>query len=341
MKDQFNRKCLSLFIILTLFIAAPLFAQRKITIRLASLVPENTEWGAAINRMAAEWERITNKEVEVIVFHNAIAGDEPDVLNKMRINQIQAAVLTSMGMNSIIPEIMSLSYPFMIRDDDELDEVMRQMKTRFDENMQKTGYVTLAWARAGWVKFFSRTPVLVPDDLKKLKLATGADDQQMIQAFRIMGYQMIPVNLPELIGQLNSGGVDAVYQSPVYAAGGQVFGILGNMAEMNVAPFMGGIVMTNAAWRRIPEKYRAQLLEACRKIESEIDASIASLEAEAVNTMVKYGLKINTLTPQQVQAWHDDTARYETRLLGGASPVFNREYVNMIRNILTEYRKGR
>ncbi|MDR0487527.1 MAG: C4-dicarboxylate ABC transporter, partial [Treponema sp.] len=58
----------------------PLSAQRKITIKLASLIPENTAWGAAINKMAADWYKATNGEVEMIVYHNATAGDEPEVL---------------------------------------------------------------------------------------------------------------------------------------------------------------------------------------------------------------------------------------------------------------------
>jgi len=63
-------------IFLALFVSAnPVFAQRRaITINLASLVPENTPWGSAINRMAADWERATNGEVQVIVFHNATPG---------------------------------------------------------------------------------------------------------------------------------------------------------------------------------------------------------------------------------------------------------------------------
>jgi len=70
--NENKRKIRFLLVILILFfIVNPLFAQRKITIKLASLVPENTAWGAAINRLAAEWARITNGEVEVIVYHNA------------------------------------------------------------------------------------------------------------------------------------------------------------------------------------------------------------------------------------------------------------------------------
>jgi len=93
-EDSVNKqKIKSLVVILLFFIVSPLFAQAKVTIRLASLVPENTAWGAGINRMAAEWSKITNGEVEIIVFHNGTAGGEGEVLRKLKINQIQAAVL--------------------------------------------------------------------------------------------------------------------------------------------------------------------------------------------------------------------------------------------------------
>jgi TRAP-type C4-dicarboxylate transport system substrate-binding protein len=326
---------------LILLMASPLFAQRRITIKLASLVPENTAWGAAINRMAAEWNRATNGEVVVTVYHSGTAGDEPEVLRKLRLNQIQAAVFTSMGMNQVMPEVMAFSYPFLIRDDAEFAEVMRRLKPDLDTKIQQNGFVTLAWVHAGWIKIFSRHPVVTPADLRRQKLATGGDDQQMLQAFRIMGYQMVPAELSQLPILLNNNNLDAVYQSPVYAAANQIFGICKNMSGVNVAPFMGGILMNNAAWRSIPERYRPQLLEICSRIEKEIGASIASLERDAISTMVRYGLQISELTDEQLQVWYDDTARYENNLVGTTNAVFNRDYFLRIRNVLTEYRRGR
>jgi len=336
-----KQKIKFLIFILLLLVVSPLFAQAKITIRLASLVPENTAWGAAINKLAAEWSRITNGEVEVIVFHNGTAGGEGEVLRKLKINQIQAAVFTTMGVSAVMPEVMSISYPFLIRNDEELEAVMKKIKPQLDVQIQQNGYVTLAWACAGWIKIFSKTPVFTPDDLKKLKLATPPDDQHMIQAFRLMGYQVVPVNLPDCLVALRSGMVDAVYQSPIYSAGNQLFGVAGNMTNVNISPFMGGIFLNNTAWRRIPDKYKPQLLDLCKKMEREIESSISGFEADAVNTMVKYGLKINNPTPQQVQAWYDDTGKYENNLTGGSSPVFNKEFYLQIRDILAEYRKGR
>jgi len=340
MKVNF-RQILFLSALMFFVFSSSVFAQR-LTVRLASLVPENTAWGQSINRLAAEWSRVTNGQITVTVFHGGTAGDEAQVLSLLRSNQIQAAVLTSMGLNSITPEVMALSYPFLVRNDAELTEVLRVIKPDLDARMQRSGFVTLAWARAGWVKIFSRNPVIAPDDLRRVRLASSPDEQQMIDAFRTLNYQIVPTHLTDSLTALQSSRIDALYISPVFVAGNQLFGIANNMTSINVAPFMGGILMNEVTWRRIPDRFKPALMEASRRVERDIEASIANLETEAVNTMVRYGLRIHELTPAQNQVWYDDTSRFESRLISGANPVFNREFYTRIKNILTEFRsRGR
>jgi len=329
-----------LFFIALFLSAGPLFAQRKITIKLASLVPENTPWGAAINRMAAEWEKISNGEVEVIVFPNGTGGDEAEVLRKLRINQFQAGVFTSIGLNSVVPEVMSISYPFLIRNDAELEAVMAKLKPDLDTLFQKQDFITLAWANAGWIKIFSKVPVYIPGDLRKTKLGSNAEEEGFNQAFKAMGYQVVGVSLNDILIALNSNSIDSVYISPIYVAANQLFGITKNMTEINVAPLMGGILINSTTWRRIPEKYRSQFLAVSKRIEKEIASSISGLENEAIATMVRYGLNINELNTQQKQEWYDDTFKYEANLLG-VSSVFNRTYYQRIKDILADYRRGR
>jgi TRAP-type C4-dicarboxylate transport system substrate-binding protein len=318
--------------------AVPLYAQRKITIKLASLVPENTPWGAAINRMSAEWARATNGEVELVVYHNGVAGSESDVLRKLNLNQIQAAVFTSIGLNSVTPEIMTLSYPLLIHNDAELEAVLQKLRPELDARIERNGFTTLAWARAGWVKIFSKSPVFTPADLRRQKLGTNPDELEMLQAFKAMGFQMVPVNMNDVLVSLNGGMIDAVYQSPISVAGYQLFGVAKNMSTINLAPFMGGIIMNRTAWRRIPDRHKDRLMAICKQIETEIDGSIAKLEADAVTTMSRYGLTIHQPSPAQEQDWYQDMAKYENALVG---PIFNKEIYQKITEILQEYRKGR
>jgi TRAP-type C4-dicarboxylate transport system substrate-binding protein len=335
---QIRGYTLRLMAVLMLFFAvSPLFAQRKITIKLASMVPENTPWGAAINRLSTEWSQATNGEVELVVYHNGVAGDEADVLRKLRMNQIQAAVFTSIGLNSVMPEVMTLSYPFLIRTDQELDAVLSTVKPELDAKIQRNGFVTLAWARAGWIKIFSRTPVYVPNDMRRLKVSASPNELEMMQAFKTMGYQMVPLGLNDILVSLNSGMVDVVWQSPIAVAGYQIFGVAKNMNAINVSPFMGGILMNNTAWRRIPDRYKDRLMAICKRIEREIEGSIAKLETEAISTMTKYGLTVHTPNPRQAQEWYNDMDRYESSLVG---QVFNRELYQKIKVILGDYRRG-
>ncbi|MDR2363608.1 MAG: TRAP transporter substrate-binding protein DctP [Spirochaetaceae bacterium] len=337
---KYQKKCRVLIWVVLFFSviqAAPLYAQRKITIKLASLVPENTPWGAAINRMSVEWAKATNGEVELVVYHNGVAGSEGDVLRKLNLNQIQAAVFTSIGLNSVTPEIMTVSYPLLIRNDAELEAVLRKLRPELDARIEKNGFTTLAWARAGWVKIFSKAPVFTPAELRRQKLGTNPDELEMLQAFKAMGFQMVPVNMNDVLVSLNGGMIDAIYQSPISVAGYQLFGVAKNMSTINLAPFMGGIIMNRTAWRRIPDRYKDRLMAICKQIETEIDGSIAKLEAEAVATMTRYGLTINQLSPAQEQEWYRDMAQHENELVG---PIFNKEIYQKITDILQEYRKG-
>jgi TRAP-type C4-dicarboxylate transport system substrate-binding protein len=309
---------------------------RVTTIKLASLVPENTPWGDALNKMAAEWAAATNGEVELKIYHNGSAGSEADALRKLKMNQIQAAILTTFGLNAITPGIMTLSCPFLIRDNAELDMVMDALKPELERRINESGgFYTLAWSKVGWVRFFSKAPVFTPDDMKKQKMGTNENEPALMDAFKAMGYQMVPVAMTQILINLTGGMVDAVYQSPVNVGAMQIFGVAKNMADINIAPFMGGIVMNQTAWRSIPDKYKPELIRIAKKMERDLDTSIQELEAGAIETMGKYGLVINQLSPAQKQLWYDDIDRITPMLLG---KTFNREIYGRIETLLRDYR---
>jgi TRAP-type C4-dicarboxylate transport system substrate-binding protein len=292
------------------------FAQRKITIKLASPVPESTPWGQALNRMATEWAAATNGEVDLRIYHNGTAGGEADALRKLKINQIQAAILTTFGLNAITPGVMTLSCPFLIRDNTELDLVLNELKPELEEGINSKGFHFLAWSKVGWVKFFSKAPVFTPNDLKRQRLGTSDTEPALMDAFKAMGYQMVPVAMNQVLVYLNGGMIDAVYQSPVNVGGLQIFGLAKNMANINIAPFLGGVVMNQATWRAIPDRYKPELVRIAKRMEASLDSSIQELEAGVIESMRQYGLVINDLTPAQKQLWYDDVNRVIPSLFG-------------------------
>lgn len=311
---------------------APVMA---ITIKLASVAPEQSPWGNALNRLAQEWGRISGGQVDVRIYHNGIAGNEDDIIRKMRINQLQAGVFTSSGMKSLAPEAFALSVPFLIRGEDELRYVLEEVQPELDAAFENNRMHALAWSRAGWIQFFSREPVTTPDDLKSQRLAADPNDQELLQAFRIMGYRPTPMPQNELLTSLNSGLVDAFYTSPLVAAGYQWFGLAPHLLDLKVAPFLGVIVISDNAWRRIPNNIKPQLLEAAADVAIQIEDQVLELEEQALELMEDNGLSIERLSDAEKRVWIDDFERYSDQIM---AEVFHPQMTARIQRLLQQYR---
>jgi TRAP-type C4-dicarboxylate transport system substrate-binding protein len=324
--------CLLFFCVL---LPAPVSAQRKLTIKLASMVPENTPWGDALKRMASEWTQISNGEVELIIYHNGVAGTEADALRKLKLNQIQAAMLSSLGLNTITPRVMTLSWPFLIRNDAELELGLKALTPELERRISQQKFFTLAWSKVGWVRFFSKTPVFTPTDLKSLKLGSDESDPTLINAFKAMGYRMVPINMQQVLIALGGGMIDAMYQSPVIMAGTQAFGVAKHMASISIAPFMGCIVLNQTTWNRIPAQYRDRLLQSAKRMEAELSVSVQKLEQEVIEVMKKNGLVIHDISAAQQQLWYDDMGRVPPDVMGAA---FDRNIYQQIETIVKRQR---
>jgi TRAP-type C4-dicarboxylate transport system substrate-binding protein len=301
-------------------------------------VPENTPWGEALNKMSKEWSEATNGEVELVVYHGGVAGGEHDVLRKLKMNQLQAAILTSFGMDEINSGVLTLSCPFLIRNYDELDAVLAKLKPQLEAGLTGKGYRVVAWSQVGWVRFFSKIPVVTPDDMRKQKLGTDANEQTILNAFKLLGFQMIPIDITQTLVGLTGGMIDAVYQSPIAAASYQLFGVAKNMTDMLVAPFMGGVVMTERAFQTIPEKHRDKCLAIARKVELELADNVIKLEDEALGIMKDYGLKVHAVSDAQKEAWYKIVDEATPKLVG---TLFDREIYSTIQDIVREKRAGK
>ncbi|MDR0388866.1 MAG: TRAP transporter substrate-binding protein DctP [Spirochaetaceae bacterium] len=340
-----NRICIVALVFLCL-IPATLFAQRgrgssqgnTIEIKIASPVPENSLWGTSLNRIAAEWTRISGGQIRVRVLHGGTEGGEAKMLSSLDTNQIQAAVFTTFGLSAINPAILTVSCPFLIRNDAELDLVLREVQGDFEARINdSTDYVMIAWSKAGWVNIFSRDPVFVPDDLRRMRLATNSEAGGLNTVFKTMGFQLVETDIVDVAAKMASGTITAVYQSPAAVAAYRLYITLRNMASINIAPFLGGIVMNKVTWEKIDPRHREEMLRATRRIAAELDASMQRTVDNSITVMSQLGLTINRLSAEQEQLWTSEIGKAVPGLLG---TTFDRGIYQKIDAILRQHRGG-
>ena len=323
------------FIILLLIAFGVTAGASALEIKIASIAPENSPYGVALNQLAADWENISGGQVQVTIYHNGIAGDQADMLRKIRIGQIQGGVFTNTGISVIAPQVLSLSVPFLVRNDNEFSYVLKQITPLLDRALQDQGLRGLAWGEVGWVKFFSTQELRTPDDLKTMRVAVPPEQQAFGDAFKLLGYRPVPLDMPETLSALNSGLVDVIYTSPLIVAGYQWFGVAKYMLNLDIAPAAGCIVLSERAWNRVPQQFRSQFEAAAHRAAQKIQDGLITLEGGAVDLMKQYGLHITPVTPQIKREWQDTFEAHFNDIVG---PVFDRPTFDIIEKELKKYR---
>lgn len=305
-----------------------------LTIKLGSLAPSASPWELCLNRMAAEWEKISGGTVTVKIYTGGVAGDEPDMVRKIRIGALNAAFITVTGLQGIFNGVKTLSYPFLLHSDDELVYVLDHMRPFFDAELQKRGFKPFMWSLGGWVYFFSRSPVITANDLRKQKLWVWSGDPDEVQAYQNAGFQTVTLAATDLMTSLQGGMVDALVTSPLVAASNQWFGIASNMCTLKLAPLWGAAVVSMKTWAEVPADLQPKLLEAAQKIADSLAPDLVKSDGQAIAVMQKYGLKINTVPAQTESEWADLLQKTFSGLVG---KVYDRESFDMVTGYLGEY----
>jgi TRAP-type C4-dicarboxylate transport system substrate-binding protein len=305
-----------------------------LTIKLASLAPAGSPWELGLKRMAAEWERISGGSITVKIYAGGVAGDEPDMVRKIRIGTLNAALITVSGLQGIFNGVKTLSYPLLLRNDDELAYVLDRMKPFFDTELQKRGFKPIMWSPGGWVYLFSRFPVVTPDDLRRQKLWVWSGDPDEIQAYQKAGFQTVTLASTDLMTSLQGGMVDVMATSPLVAASSQWFGIASNMCTLKLGPLWGAAVVSTRAWAAVPADLQPRLIDAAQKIADSLAPDLIKSDAAAIDVMKKYGLKINVVTPQAEAEW---TAVMQKTFSGLVGKMYDRESFEMATKYLNEY----
>ena len=323
-----------------------LFAQRggraaeTLEVRLGSPLPRESPWGRTLDRLAAEWSRVTNGQVRLNVRHGGIEGGEDRMLLSMASNNLQAGIFTSFGLSQINPAVLTLSTPFLIRNERELDVVMREVQSDLEAGLNSGNNFLLAWSKAGFINIFSRDPVFTPDDLRRQRIGANPEAAELNAAFTSMGFQMVEADWGDLGARINAGTVQAVYLNPPAVAAFQLHTTLRNMHSMNIAPVMGGIVINQVTWRRIGNldpSYQQELLSVTRRLADEFDSTFSRTVDDAVRTMTRAGLRVNESSPAQEQIWYNEMERAAPSIVGS---ILDRDMYNRISAILARHRGG-
>jgi len=291
-------------------------------LKIGSLVPKNSLYHRQLMEIGESWKKSQSGSSRFNVFTDGSQGGEAEMVRRMRIGQLQAALLSVVGLREIEPSIAALqNLPLAFRSWEELDYVREKMRPNMEKKFIEKGYVVLAWGDAGWVRFFSKQAAYSPDDYKKMKFfAWGAEAEQQ-EIMKSLGYTPVPLEPTDILPSIQTGMISVVPSTPYFALASQIYNSAQHMLEINWAPIVGAFVITKKSWDEMTPEMQRALKASSDKAGGVIRMQARKEVEEAVDAMKKRGLQVNKPNAEQMKEWQSLSESLYPRIRGKMVPA--------------------
>lgn len=291
----------------------------EIIIKMATLVPQGTEWHKILQEMGAEWQKASNGRIVLRLYPGGVAGDDLDNIRKMRLGTLDAGLLTIGGLSHIDRGVLALEIPLAYADYGELDCVREQIGPQLEQRLEARGFIVLGWSDGGWAHFFTKSPVRTPDDLKRLKLFVSTGDDQYVELVKSAGFNPVPLPSTEIATALQTGLVSAITMSSQGVLLLQWYKQLNYMTDLKWAVLLGGIVMTKSAWEKIPVEIRPAVRQASLKASERMREFSRQTDQSEIEALKKNGVEVVSIDAKVLDEWR--------HLMEGVLPQARGSYV--------------
>ena len=310
-------------------------AAQGVTLKIATLAPDGTSWMKVMGAMNQEVQAATNGSVKFKFYPGGVAGDEHDVLRKMRVGQLHGGGFTGVGLGEILPKIRALEVPFLYRNYAEVDYVRGALEDGFTADLADKGYVLLGWAEVGFVHIFANAPVRTVEDLRKVKMWMWEGDPLAEAFFKAFDINPTPLQITDVLTSLQTGLIDAIYTSPYAAVGLQWFTRVKYMMDSPFTDAIGAVVVTKKQFDKIPPEYQDKVLEICRRYTATLNAQTREDQKTAVERMQKEGIEVVHVDQAQIAKWEKVGEKARDELVG---KLYDQATLDSVLGALQEYR---
>jgi tripartite ATP-independent transporter DctP family solute receptor len=273
--------------------APPAYAQ-KIEFTLANVAapgPRLPQPGVVFARRA---NAKMGGKAEVSVFNSSQLGSDKDMLQKLKLNQLQLWVPSTI-MSSVAPEFGVFEMPYLIKDRAHMKRVVETMGDKvFGPAAKAKGVLVLGTWENGFRHITNNVrPIVKPEDLKGIKLRVPQGEWR-VKMFRAYGANPTPLAYGEVFTALKTGVMDG-QENPYPQIWGGKFHEVQKYISLSSHVFTPAwIVASPEHFAKLPPDVQKALQDSAKETEEYCRTLATKLDGELLDKMVKAsGIKVN------------------------------------------------
>jgi len=328
-------KLLNLMLILSvIFSGSNVTAQKNHTIKLATVAPRGTPVDIA-KELNNEIKELSGGRLKFTIYAGSRGGDNV-IVRRLRIGDVDAAMLTGFGLGKIAPTIRILEVPYLFKSYEEIDYVAEKLYDIFYEEFENKGFVLLGLAEVGFVYVFSKDKISTQSDLKSSKVWRWIGDPLAEEMFKALDVQPIPLSVTQAVGSLQTGLINAVY---AHLEGALLLNWFENTNYMNELPITygtGALVITKKKYDELDAELQEILVSTSKRKLREFIVRSRENEERSKQILKSEGIEfVPKPVGVELEVFLDAGKIVQKNLTG---KLYSQDVLNLVLGYLSEFR---
>jgi TRAP-type C4-dicarboxylate transport system substrate-binding protein len=322
-------------IVVIALLAPPVRAAQE-TLRFATVAPEGSAWAREIRRFARDVEDESHGELHIKVYFGAIAGDELQMAERMRREQLDGVISGGMVCAREATSLRVLRLLGLVRDRSEAIYLINRLRSTFEREFEAHGLVALGIAVVGVDTLFSRTPIRSLADLRRDRYWIWDGDETVQKQMGALGVRLVPSPLSDAARLYDEHKVDGFSTVPGAALAFQWSAQARHVTALQYAILPGCALIAQRAFDPLSIEARRAVRSAGAKLEARFNELTASQDEMLLGRLfARQGLVTEAASPRFRAEFAAATVEARVRLGAGLVPL---ALVNEAVQILTDYR---
>ena len=297
-------------------------AQAATIIKIATVAPDGTAWMREMRASAEGVKKKTEDRVEIKFYPGGVMGDEPTVLRKIKIGQLQGGAFTGGELSQVDKDAQIYSIPFLFKTPEEVDKVRAQIDPLLKQSLARNGFETLGITGGGFAYLMSVKDIRNRNDLKAAKVWVPQGDRIAEIGFKAGGVTPIPLPLADVYTSLQTGLIDTAANTPAGAIAFQWHTKIKHMIDLPLTYVVGILVVDKKVFDALSAEDQKTLNEELGAAFARLDKINRDDNAQARDALQKQGIEILKPNAQETASWEavGADARKQLTAAGELSP---------------------
>ena len=278
-------------IFLSLFVLLFSLPAAAVTLKIATVTPDGSQWMADMRESAKTIKERTDGRVLIKYYGGGVKGDDAKVLGQIRIRQLQGGAFTPSALASQYSGLNLYGMPLVFNSTDEAAYVRNHMDARLQKGLEDAGFVNFGFATSGFEIIMSNTPVTTLSDLKGKRVWVPEGDPISYASMEALSLNPVTLPLTDVLTGLQTGLLDIVAIPPMVALIMQWHTKVKYVTQVPLVYTLGFMAIDKKTFDKISEDDKAVVREVMSATYKNFNEVNLEDNQQAFDALIKSGIK--------------------------------------------------